>query len=308
MFDLDTGVHFQEEEIPRVGIDHEFHRSRPGIAFRCRQRAGGFGHAIHRGARQTRRGAFLDDFLEPALQRTVAFEQMHRPTVAKAEDLDFHMPGAGDESFQKHRAIAKTACGGSLGAFDGLAQLGRRIHPLHADPAAPGRRLDQQGIANRVGGLVQPVQRPFGEAVRAGQDRNPGGNRQIARALLVAHVVDRVRIGADPGQAGRLDRPGESRAFGQKPIPRMHRIGAGAQRGIDHRIMAQIALRRLRRADGNALVRHGDMQRVCIGFREHGDRGDLQRAGGADDAAGDLAAIGDQKLLHAALTSGTCDP
>jgi hypothetical protein len=38
--------------------------------------------------------------------------------------------------------------------------------------------------------------------------------------------------------------------------------------------------------------------RVGVGFRVHGHRGDAQAARGADDAAGNFAAVGDQDLVE----------
>ena len=47
-----------------------------------------------------------------------------------------------------------------------------------------------------------------------------------------------------------------------------------------------------------------DMQRLGIGIGIDRDRGDAHFARGTDDAAGDLAAIGDKKFLdHEALVS-----
>ena len=52
------------------------------------------------------------------------------------------------------------------------------------------------------------------------------------------------------------------------------------------------------------LVRHLDMQRVRVGVGIDGDGRDAHLAGGLDDAAGDLAAIGDQDLLEHGLSPG----
>ena len=40
------------------------------------------------------------------------------------------------------------------------------------------------------------------------------------------------------------------------------------------------------------------MQRVAVELGVHGDGGDAELAGGADDAHGDLAPVGDQDLLQ----------
>ena len=54
------------------------------------------------------------------------------------------------------------------------------------------------------------------------------------------------------------------------------------------------------------LVGLADVQPSGIGLRMHGDRLQPERPAAADDAAGDLAAIGDQHLLHRASAPPPC--
>ena len=60
----------------------------------------------------------------------------------------------------------------------------------------------------------------------------------------------------------------------------------------------EIALRGGRRPDMHRLVGHLDMHGVAVGVRIDRDRSDAHLARRLDDAAGDLAAIGDQDLLE----------
>ena len=62
--------------------------------------------------------------------------------------------------------------------------------------------------------------------------------------------------------------------------------------------ISEIGLGGRRRADMHGLVGHFDMQRVLVGVGIDRDRLDAHLAGGLDDAAGDLAAIGDQDFLE----------
>ena len=94
------------------------------------------------------------------------------------------------------------------------------------------------------------------------------------------------------------ERDRERLALGQEAVARMHRLGAGLPAGGDDLVDQQIALRRGRRADMHGLVRHLDVQRVAVGVGIDRDRLDPHPAGGLDDAAGDLAAIGDQDVLE----------
>ncbi len=83
----------------------------------------------------------------------------------------------------------------------------------------------------------------------------------------------------------------------------MDRVGAGAARGIDYALDREVALARGCRPDADhGSRRRGvrDVQRAGVGVREDGDRLDAHAPRGARDAAGDLAAIGDQKRGYSA--------
>ena len=79
---------------------------------------------------------------------------------------------------------------------------------------------------------------------------------------------------------------------------RMHRISAGRRRRVDDRVDAQITLARRARTDGPRFIRQPHVQRGAIAFGVHGDGGDAHVPARANHAHGNLAAIGDQDLLH----------
>ena len=78
----------------------------------------------------------------------------------------------------------------------------------------------------------------------------------------------------------------------------MDRVGAGDLGGADDRRHAQIAVGAARRADADVLVGEADVQRVLVGLGVDGDGLDAELAAGADDAQGDLAAVGDEDFLE----------
>ena len=121
---------------------------------------------------------------------------------------------------------------------------------------------------------------------------------------LVAHRLDGARVGADEDDAGVGERMRESGALGQESVARMDGLGAGLLAGGDDLVDQQIGLRRRRRADGDRLVGHFDMQRVLVGFRIDRDGPDAHVPRRLDDPAGDLAAVGDENLLEHGLPSG----
>ena len=60
----------------------------------------------------------------------------------------------------------------------------------------------------------------------------------------------------------------------------------------------EVALARGGRADADGLVGESHVQRFAVGLGVDGDGLDAELAAGADDAQGDLAAIGDQDFLE----------
>ena len=99
---------------------------------------------------------------------------------------------------------------------------------------------------------------------------------------------------ADEGDAGIMAGLREIGILGEEAVAGMDAVGARGLRGGDQALVRQIALRGRRRTDVNRLVGQPHMQRVAVGVGIDGDRAQAQAARGADDAAGNLAAIGDQ--------------
>ena len=83
----------------------------------------------------------------------------------------------------------------------------------------------------------------------------------------------------------------------------MDRVRARGARGGEDLALVQIGLRGRGGADGDGLVRLADVGRIGVRVREDRDGGDIHGAGGADDPAGDLAAVGDEELVHDARRS-----
>ncbi len=78
----------------------------------------------------------------------------------------------------------------------------------------------------------------------------------------------------------------------------MHGLRAGRLAGLDDPFGHEVALRRGRRPDVDRLVGHFDMHGVTVGIGIDRDRGDPHLLRRPDDAAGDLATIGDQYLAE----------
>ena len=74
----------------------------------------------------------------------------------------------------------------------------------------------------------------------------------------------------------------------------MDRVRPGRGGGLQDGVGSEITLRRRGGSDVDGLVRLGDMERVAVRIGIDGDGLQPQPMRGAPDAAGDLAAIGNQ--------------
>ncbi len=115
---------------------------------------------------------------------------------------------------------------------------------------------------------------------------------------LVAHGVDGVRLGTDEGDLGLGQRLLEFLLLRQEAVARMHRLCAGLLAGLYDLVDQQVGLRRRRRADEHLFVGLAHVQGVGVGLGIDGHGLDSEPLAGVDDAAGDLAAVGDQDLVE----------
>ena len=131
MLDLYAGVHLDEielavvvEELDRAGafVVHLAHGVGADLADLEPLRQ------IERG-----RGAFLEDLLMAALQRTIAFAEMDRMALAIAENLNFDMARIVEKFFEIDGIIAK----GRLGF---AARGGERVRQVLSPTARPSCR------------------------------------------------------------------------------------------------------------------------------------------------------------------------
>ena len=143
----------------------------------------------------------------------------------------------------------------------------------------------------------------FDRPVAARKDRHAGLLHRAARARLVAHQPNHVRVGSDEADVAGLADLGEIRALGEEAVAGVDRVGAGDLGRADDRWHVQVAVGASRRSDADVLVGEPDVQRVLVGLGVHGHGLDAELAAGVDHAQGDLAAVGNQDLLEHAATS-----
>ena len=160
-------------------------------------------------------------------------------------------------------------------------------------PAAARDRLDEHRIADLIGLLAQEF-RGLVVAVIAGHDRHAGPLHQRLGRAFQAHRPHRLGRRADEDDPALRAGFGEVGVLGQKAVARMQAFGADFSRQRDDGVLIEIAVRAL--ADLVGFVGEAGEQRAAVGGRMHGDRADSHAPRGANDPAGDLAAIGDEDV------------
>src|SRR5205814_7831852 len=86
--------------------------------------------------------------------------------------------------------------------------------------------------------------------------------------------------------------------FREETVAGMNRVGTGLFGGGDDVLDHQIALARGRRTDAEGLVARAHVERRAVGVAVDGDGADAHLPTGTRDADRDLAAVGDEDLLH----------
>ncbi len=242
-----------------------------------------------------------------ALQRAFALVERDHVAVRIAEHLDLDVARPRDVFLKEQRIVAERSLRLARRACERVLDLACRLDAPHAPPAAAGGRLDQNGIADALRCVPHRRSALIG-AVIARHDRHAGGLHARFRLRLRSHQADGLRrrpheyqprVGAGLRERGVL---------GEKPVAGMHRLGARLARGRDDRGDVEIAVLRGRRADAHRLVRERDVHRIAIGLREHRHRAQPHALCRAHDAAGDLAAIGDQELMERSDERHRSDP
>jgi hypothetical protein len=137
-------------------------------------------------------------------------------------------------------------------------------------------------------------------AILAAKEGNPvtglaGFGHQFLRRVLEAHGADAVRLRPDPYQPGVDHRLSEVGVLAEETVAGVNRLRAGLLCGLDDPVSAQVRLARRTRPDVHHLVRHAHVQRLGVSIRINRDGANAEPPRGADHAARDLAAIGDEQ-------------
>ena len=221
---------------------------------------------------------------------------MDHAAAAVAKDLDLDMARIGDEFLDQNAVIAKALVALALAAIERGEEVLGGLDLAHALAAAAGDRLDQDRIADPPG-LGGEMRRLLVFTVIARRDRHTGLFHQRLGLVLETHGPDRLggRTNEDDVVLGTGFR--EARILGQEAVAGVDGISAGDDGGLDDLVGQEIALRGRGRAEQDRLIGLADMGRFGVRLGIDGNGTDPHPLGGPHHAAGNLAAIGDQKGL-----------
>ena len=298
VFDLQTGVHLHEEElVGTVGADDELDGAGSDVAHGLRGLAGGLADAGSGRLVEQCRGRLFDDLLVAPLQRALTLAEVDDVAVGVGHDLDLDVARGGHESFEEESVVAEGARGLTAGRLQRFGQLLGLEHRVHAFASASGGGFDEHGEPDIGRGRDQGFV-AHGGVLRAGHERDSAGGYGLFGGDLVAHGPDGVRVGAEEDDAGGLAGRGELSVLRQESVAGVDGFGPGGPSGVDDLVDAQIRFGGGGRAQVHGGVGGLDVGGVGIGVGVDGDGSDPEPTAGADDAQGDLSAVGDEYSLE----------
>ena len=177
--------------------------------------------------------------------------------------------------------------------LNGARKLVGRPHDTHPLSAAACNGFHEQRVSNGVG-IIAPGH--HGDACR---------NRNLARRRLAPHLAHRLRVGSDERKPRLRARLGKLRVLGEKPVTRMHPVGTGSPRHVDHPIDPKIAFRCLIRPDGVRLICQADVKRIAIALRVNRNGAEPHLAARPNNPHSNLAPVGDQQLVQVVKTGSS---
>eukprot|EP00672_Neobodo_designis_P009204 CAMPEP_0174878804 /NCGR_PEP_ID=MMETSP1114-20130205/82940_1 /TAXON_ID=312471 /ORGANISM="Neobodo designis, Strain CCAP 1951/1" /LENGTH=759 /DNA_ID=CAMNT_0016114193 /DNA_START=142 /DNA_END=2421 /DNA_ORIENTATION=+ len=296
---LQARVHLHEVEVVAVRVEDELDRAGADVA-------DGLGGAdsdlaellAHLGV-EPGRGRLLEHLLVAALHGAVALEEVDAVAVLVAEDLHLDVARALDEALEQHALVLEEVDRLALRALQHRHEVLLVADDLHALATAAAHRLDEQREADALR-LGDELLGRLVLTVVSGHDGDAGVGHDVLRLRLGAHGADRGRRRADPLDAGRGDGVGEVGVLGEEAVAGVDALGAGALRDVEDVVTEQVRRLGRRRADAERLVGALDVLAVALSVAVHSDGAEAHRLGGLENAAGDLATVGDEHLAHVA--------
>ena len=297
MLHLQAGVDFQEEELLPGGVGDELHGSRAHIVRLQNQHPRGLLHSGPNFGRHHRRGGLFQHLLAAPLQAAFALEEAGDLAVGVGKHLDFDVAGPLDEALHHHVVVAKAAHGLLAGAEDLVGEVLLLPHDPHAPPAATGAGLEHHGQAHLLCGSDQLVIRGSGSKP-SGNDGGAGALGQLFGGDFGPESPHGAGRGANEGEARRDDGFSEFGSLRKKAVARVNGVGAREAGGLQDAGDGEVAFGGGGGADLDGVIREPGVQGASVSFAEDRHRANAHAAQSAENAAGDLSAIGDEDAAY----------
>src|SRR5207302_315847 len=269
VFNLESGVHFQEEE-PASLVEDELDRPGADVSDRRGKSNCRLSHALAQlGADGGRRG-LLDDLLVPSLYRAFALVERDQLAMRVTEYLDFHVPGAADIGLEEYRSIAERRGRLAARGVSGGGQILASLDQAHASPAAPGRCLDQQWESNALDRTCREL---VSVHLYGWEHWHPSSLGDPLCFDLGPHAGDGFRRRADEDQIGVAARAGELGVLRQEAVTRVHGIRSHSTSSRNDGVGAQVGLGRGNASDRHRLVGVAHEWEAQVRVGVHRDRG-----------------------------------
>ena len=262
MFNLHTGVHFNEVELA-VLVQKFKSTGTPVRNFLAGGNAA-LTNPLDQLARNARGWGFFNDFLVAPLHRAIALAQVNRVFKFVGQDLDLNVPGVLQEFFQVHRWVAKSCLRLCFGRGHGIHQGRLGVHHPHATAATAPSGLDDHRVAHSSGDPpnLDWVARQF--PLRTGHTGHTGLDHGLLGRDLVTHDANRLRRRPDKLKAAFLNSLGKICVFAQKTVARMDRLGVGDFRSRNNGRHIEVAQGRRRRADAHRFFSQLDILGLAV--------------------------------------------
>ncbi len=293
---LNSWIHFDEVERPRLHVHQKLNRARILIAHRSPQFHRRFANGLAHHRIEIVRRRHLDDLLVPSLNRTVTLIQVHQPSLPITQNLHLDVLGLPHEFLDEDIRNPECRTRLATGLVKRCIELFRPFDHPHPPAAAPHRRLDDHRKSQRLSQLLR-LRTRHDRFVAPGKHRNARRLCEPSRRHLVAKLIELLRSRPHECNARARTSPREVGILGKEAVAGMngvHFLGPGQ---LDDCFDIQIAADRLaRRADFVCLVCLQAMNREPVFVRVDRDRPDPQLVRRAKHTDRDLAAIGDHQL------------
>ena len=201
-----------EEGNSAVLANQEFTGPRALVPRFAQDRLGGRVQAFVLLVRQERRRRFLNQFLVPALQRTIPGGHHHHRPVGVRQALRFDMPGSVQEAFDEAFSAAERGRGLAHGGIVELGDFLPVADHLDAAPTPAERGFNGQRQPEAVRKVQHFLDRGH-RVLGSGHQRSPDPFSDMPGLDLVSELVDGSWGRADPGQPGIDDPLGEFSIF-----------------------------------------------------------------------------------------------